>query len=57
MFDWSFVVRDLPSLFPVQDRPFCLEDPEFSIGMLGRPSGGTINFTWLIEYAAWAGWA
>ena len=23
----------------------------FSIGMLGRPSGGTMNFTWLIECA------
>ena len=57
MFDRSFVVWNLPSLFLARDRPFCVEDPAFSIGMLGRPSGGTMNFTWLIEYFAWVGWA
>ena len=57
MFDRSFVVWNLPSLFPAHDQPFCFEDLAFSIGMFGSPSRGTMNFTWLIEYAAWAGWA
>ena len=57
MFDRSFVVWNLPSLFPARAGPLCFEDPAFSISVLGRPSGGTMNFTWLIEYAARAGWA
>ena len=57
MFDRLFVVSNLLSLFPAHDHPFCFEFPAFSIGMLGRPSRGTMNFTWLIGYAAWVGWA
>ena len=36
---------------------FYFEDLAFSIGMIGCHSRGTMNLTWLVEYAARAGWA
>ena len=50
---WEGVLtRHLPLLLVACDQPLCFENPAFSIGMLCRPSRGTVNFTRLIQRVA-----